>query len=67
MVVNISDTKLKTLIKESVREALKAEIMKLRALVLPDVSEEEQKDIEKRYGSPSRKSARSYILKCKYD
>jgi len=67
MVVNISDTKLKTLIKESVREALKAEVMKLRALVLPDVSEEEQKDIEKRYGAPSRKSARSYILKCKYD
>ena len=62
-IANISDTKLKTLVKESVREALKSEVMKLRALALPDVSQKEQKGIEKRYGSPSRKSARSYILK----
>jgi len=57
-----SDKKLRSLIKESVREALGTEIMKLRALALPEVSDKEQKDIEKHYGKPSRKRAGSYSL-----
>ena len=63
MVVNLSDKKLKTLVKESVREALRSEIMKLRALVAPEVSQKEQEDIEKRYGVPSKKPVKSYALK----
>ena len=63
MVVNISDKKFKTIVKESVREVLRSEIMKLRGLIMPEVSQKEQKDIEKRYGSPSRKPAKSYTLK----
>jgi len=63
MVVNTSDAKLKTIVKESVKEALRAEMMKLRALVLPEVSEKEQKDIEKRYGAPSKKIAKSHVLR----
>ena len=63
MIVNVSNKQLKTLVKESVREVLRSEIMKLRALVVPEVSEKEQKDIEKRYNSPSRKPAKSYTLK----
>ena len=42
MANQINKTKLKNLIK------------KLRVLVVPEVFEEEQKDIEERYGSPSR-------------
>ena len=63
MAVNISDAKFKTLIKESVKEAIRAEIMKLRALALPYVSEKEQRDIEKRYGAPSKKTSKSHALK----
>ena len=63
MVVNTSDAKLKTIVKESVKEALRAEMMKLRALVLPEVSEKEQKDIKKRYGAPSKKIAKSHVLR----
>jgi len=55
MVISVSDQKLKGFIKESVREVLETELMKLRAFALPEVSEQEQKDIEKRYGKPSRK------------
>ena len=57
-----SDKKLKSLIKESVREVLGTELMKLRALALPEVSDKEQKDVEKRYGKPSRKRQKSYPL-----
>ncbi|MBI2175509.1 MAG: hypothetical protein HYU35_02140 [Parcubacteria group bacterium] len=62
MVINISDKKLKGLIKESVREALEDEVAKLRAFVMPEVSEREQADIEKRYGKPSRKKAEIFCL-----
>ncbi len=62
MATNVSNKKLKGLIKESVREVLQAELMKLRALALPEVTEKEQKDIEKLYGKPSRRKAKSYSL-----
>lgn len=62
MAITMSDKKLKTFIKESVREVLDAELMKLRALALPDISKKEQKDIERRYVKPSRKREESYTL-----
>lgn len=62
MTTTLSEKKLKGLIKESVREALKTELMQLRALALPEVSDKEQKDIERHYGTPSRKKGKSYSL-----
>lgn len=62
MVISVSDRKLKGFIKESVREALETELMKLRVLALPEISEKEQKDIERRYGRPSRIGSKSYSL-----
>ena len=62
MVTKLSEKKLRSLIKDSVREALGSELMKLRALALPGVSQQEQDDIEKRYGKPSRKKEKSYSL-----
>lgn len=62
MVTTISEKKLKNLVKESVREALTTELAKFRALALPEVSAKEQRDIERRYGRPSRKRGRSYTL-----
>ena len=62
MTTKLSERKLKTLVQESVREALSAEIFKLRALVLPLVSPGEQKEIERRYGKPSRRAHRTYKM-----
>jgi hypothetical protein len=55
----IPKKELKTVIKESVREVLNQELMKFRSLIFPFVSEKEQKDIERRYGKPSRKLAKT--------
>jgi hypothetical protein len=64
MDITTTDEKFKILIKESVKEVLEAEIMQLRAFALPDVSDREQRDIERRYKEPlsSRKKTKSYIL-----
>jgi len=61
--ISIPKKELKTIVKESIREILEQESMKLRALLLPFVSQKEQKDIEKRYGKPSRKIAKSIEIK----
>ncbi|OGZ54189.1 MAG: hypothetical protein A3H64_00040 [Candidatus Ryanbacteria bacterium RIFCSPLOWO2_02_FULL_45_11c] len=60
MVTVLDDKKLKALVKESVREAVNAEFTKLGAFLSPYISKEEQKDIEKRYGRPSRSTATVY-------
>ena len=62
MATIFSDKKLRLIIKESVRDALASEVMKLRALALPEISEKEQKNIEEQYGKPSRKRAKVYAL-----
>ncbi len=61
--VTINKKELKTAVKESVREVLAQELMSLRALVLPNVSPKEQRDIIKFYGKPSRKVAKSLEVK----
>ena len=53
--ITFQKKELKNVIEESLREVLNQEIMKFRTLLLPPVSEREQKDIEKRYGYPRRK------------
>ena len=57
--ISIPKKELKTIVKESIREILEQESMKFRALFMPLVSQKEQRDIEKRYGKPSRKIAKS--------
>jgi len=61
--ITIPRKELKTIVKESVREILEQESMKFRALLFPLVSQKEQRDIEKRYGKPSRKIAKSIAVK----
>lgn len=48
---------LKTIIKESVKEALEEELAKLRLMFFPEISDKEMLDIVSRYGKPARKSA----------
>lgn len=61
--ITIPKEKIKSLIKEGVQEVLTQELMKFRALLLPFVSAKEQKDIEKQYGKPSRKIAKTLEIK----
>lgn len=61
--ITISEEKLKNLFQEALKEVLSLEFMKLRADLLPFVSDEEQKEIEKLYGGPKRKVAKSLKIK----
>ncbi len=61
--VIIPKKELKIMVKESVREVLTEELMKLQAFLLPSVSQKEQRNIEKLYGKPSRKVAKSVEIK----
>lgn len=61
--ITIPKKELKAAIKEGVREVLSQELIRLRALIVPSVSLKEQKDIEKRYGKPSRNIAKSLVIK----
>ena len=50
---------IKKIVRESVREAIDAEITRLRASLVPYVSYEEQKNIEKLYKKPSGRAVRT--------
>jgi hypothetical protein len=51
-------TEIKSLVRESVREALSSEFALMRTALQNQVSAAEQKDIEKRYKKPSRSGFR---------
>jgi len=57
--ITIPKKELKILMRESVREVLSQELMKLRALLVQSISLKEQKNIEKLYKEPSCKIAKS--------
>ena len=56
------EQKLKDIIKEAVRDVLEDELMKMRLLLAPYVSDEEQKEIEESYGEPSKEVVRALRL-----
>jgi hypothetical protein len=56
------EAKLRQIVKEAVRDALEEELSKMRLLLAPYISDEEQDEIEKSYGEPSKDVARSLIL-----
>ncbi len=47
---------LKTIIKESVKEALEEELMTMRLMFFPEVSDKEMRDISRLYKKPEKKS-----------
>lgn len=63
MSVRMHKNELKVAVKESVREVFAEELMRVRALLLPFASVREQKDIERRYGAPLRKAAKTVEIK----
>jgi len=56
------EAKLREIVKEAVRDALEEELLKLRLLLAPYISDEEQEEIEKSFGEPSKDVSRSLIL-----
>lgn len=58
--ITIPKKELQAVVKSSVREVFVQEIMKFRALLLSEVSQKEQKDIEKHYGQPVRRAVKSF-------
>ena len=52
--IAIQKDELAKLIKEALKESMEIEFMRLRASLVPYISDEEQKDIESLYGKPSR-------------
>lgn len=52
---------LKTLIKETIREALREERLTLCHLLIPYISDEEQQEIEAEFGSPQDYEAEEVI------
>ncbi|OHA24850.1 MAG: hypothetical protein A3D52_02650 [Candidatus Taylorbacteria bacterium RIFCSPHIGHO2_02_FULL_44_36] len=61
--LTVSKKEFKSVIRESIREALVSELAQIRAAFLPFVSDKEQKEIERQYGKPTRKTAKSYIAR----
>ncbi len=52
-----SHEELKTIIKKSVKEALEEELIKMRLMFFPEISDKEMRDIINRYERPEKKSA----------
>lgn len=55
----VLEHEIKSLVRKTVKETLRAELANLRAAVLPLVSKEEMSDIVKRYKKPTRRAART--------
>lgn len=62
-IIKIPKEELRTVVKESVREVLTQELMKFRSLLIPSVSEKEQKNIEQLYGKPTRNISKTIKIK----
>jgi len=58
----IDEVKLKNIIKDAVRDVLEEEMIKLRLLFTPYISNEEQREIEENYRQPSKDVARTLTL-----
>ena len=58
----LDELRLKNLVKEAVRDVFEEEMMKLRLLLAPEISEEEQLEINEAYGQPSTEIGRKLSL-----
>ena len=58
----VSHAELKSIVKESVKEAIEEELIRVRLMFFPEASEKEMLDISSRYGNPEKKSVRKETL-----
>jgi hypothetical protein len=60
--LEVSEEKLRVIIREEISDIIKKEFMKLRLMLIPEISTEEQKEIEELYGEPSFEEAETIEL-----
>ncbi len=60
--LEVSEEKLRVIIREEISDIVKKEFMKLRLMLIPEISAEEQKEIEELYGEPSFEEAETIEL-----
>jgi len=58
----VNREELKSIVKESVKEALEEELIKVRLMFFTDVSDAEMLDISGRYGKPETKVAHKEFI-----
>jgi DNA primase large subunit len=51
--LSVTEDKLRTIIREEISGLIKKEFMKLRLTLIPEISAEEQEEIEELYGEPT--------------
>ena len=51
--LKIQEEQLRVIIREEISEVIKKEFIKLRLMLIPEISPEEQKEIENLYGEPT--------------
>jgi hypothetical protein len=55
--IKIQEEHLRTIIREEMSDIIKKEFMKLRLMLIPEISPQEQKEIEELYGQPTYEEA----------
>lgn len=55
--IKIQEEQLRTIIREEMSDVIKKEFMKLRLMLIPEISPREQKEIEELYGKPTYEEA----------
>jgi hypothetical protein len=55
--IKIQEEQLRTIIREEMSDIIKKEFMKLRLMLIPEISPQEQKEIEELYGHPTYEEA----------
>jgi hypothetical protein len=54
--IKIQEEQLRTIIREEMSDIIKKEFMKLRLMLIPEISAQEQKEIEELYGQPTNEN-----------
>ena len=60
--VKIQEDLLRMIVREEVSKTIKKEFMKLRLNMIPEISHEEQKEIEELYGEPTFDNAETLYV-----
>ncbi len=60
--IKIQEEQLRTIIREEMSDIIKKEFMKLRLMLIPEISAQEQKEIEELYGQPTYEEAETIEL-----
>ena len=53
--VGVTADEIKKLVEKTIKETIREEFLKLRMELIPEISDEEMKEIEKKYKSPDKR------------